>query len=66
MQCSFLTQEIYILFCLQNYLYIFALSSQINQNGEFEGVGMEVMKQVLSGRLQFSSNNDHFFLQICP
>lgn len=27
---------------------------------------MEVMKQVLSGRLQFSSNNDHFFLQICP
>lgn len=38
----------------------------IHLYGEFEGVGMEVMKQALSGRLQFSSNNDHFFLQICP
>lgn len=42
MQCSFLTQERHDLF---------VLSSQINQNGEFEGVGMEVVKQVLSGRL---------------
>lgn len=72
MQCSFLTQEIYIYIVLFTKLFVhikhdsFVLSSQINQNGEFEGVGMEVMKQVLSGRLQFSSNNDHFFLQICP
>lgn len=58
MQCSFLTQEIYI-YCfvykiICTYQHdLFVLSSQINQKGEFEGVGMEVMKQVLSGRLQF-------------